>query len=166
MAEPVTTEVATAGAEDALRPETALSLLRRRDFRRAYGAVAISELGDAFQYIALMWFALVAAGPLGVIAVRLADSVPAIVFGLHGGVVADRWDRRRVLVAADLVRWFQLLCLTGHLARAEPKTLRWRLWHAPARLVRHARRDIVRVLDSWPDADALIAAHTRIAALC
>ena len=98
MAEPVTTEVATAGAEDAPRPETALSLLRRRDFRRAYGAVAISELGDAFQYIALMWFALVAGGPLGVIAVRLADSVPAIVFGLHGGVVADRWDRRRVMI--------------------------------------------------------------------
>lgn len=35
--------------------------------------------------------------------------------------------------AADLVRWFQLLCLTGPLAAAEPKTLRWRLWHTPAR---------------------------------
>jgi hypothetical protein len=42
-----------------------------------------------------------------------------------------------VCFAGDLVRWFQLLCLTGQLARAEPKTLRWRLWHAPARLVRH-----------------------------
>ena len=42
------------------RPERALRLLRRRDFRRAYAAVAISELGDAFQYIALMWFALIA----------------------------------------------------------------------------------------------------------
>jgi hypothetical protein len=70
-----------------------------------------------------------------------------------------------VCFAADLVRWFQLLCLTGHLARAEPKTLRWRLWHAPARLVRHARRDIVRILDGWPDAPAIIAAHARIAAL-
>jgi hypothetical protein len=70
-----------------------------------------------------------------------------------------------VCFAADLVRWFQLLCLTGPLARAEPKALRWRLWHAPARLVRHARADIVRILDGWPDAQAIIAAHQRIAAL-
>lgn len=71
-----------------------------------------------------------------------------------------------VCFAADLVRWFQLLCLTGHLARAEPKTLRWRLWHAPARLIRHARQDIVRILEGWPDAAAIIAAHQRTAALC
>jgi MFS family permease len=123
MAEPVTTELAGAYPEDAPRRETALELLRRRDFRRAYGAVAISELGDAFQYIALMWFALVAGGPLGVIAVRLADSVPAIVFGLHGGVVADRWDRRRMMISADLVRGLVLVPvaiagLMGHLPLA------------------------------------------------
>jgi Transmembrane secretion effector len=85
-------------------PERAVALLRRRGFRRVYLAVAVSELGDAFQYIALMWFALEAGGPLGVIAVRLADSVPAVLFGLHGGVVADRLDRRRTMIAADLVR--------------------------------------------------------------
>jgi hypothetical protein len=78
---------------------------------------------------------------------------------------ANRAWLATVCFAGDLVRWFQLLCLSGHLARAEPKTLRWRLWHAPARLIRHARRDIVRVLDGWPDAPAILAAHTRIAAL-
>ena len=35
---------------------------------------------------------------------RLADSVPALVFGLHGGLVADRSDRRRVMVFADVAR--------------------------------------------------------------
>jgi hypothetical protein len=40
-----------------------------------------------------------------------------------------------VCFAADLVRWFQLLCLDGALASAEPKTLRWHLWHTPARAV-------------------------------
>jgi len=78
---------------------------------------------------------------------------------------ANRAWLATVCFAGDLVRWFQLLCLTGHLARAEPKTLRWRLWHAPARLIRHARHDIVRILDGWPDAPAILAAHTRIAAL-
>jgi MFS family permease len=78
--------------------------LRRRDFRVAYTAISASELGDAFQYIALMWFALEAAGPLGVLAVRLADSVPALLFGFHGGLLADRLERRRTMIAADLVR--------------------------------------------------------------
>lgn len=81
-----------------------LDLLRRPDFRRLYVAVAASELGDSLHYIALMWFALDVGGPLGVVAVRLADSVPALLFGLHGGVAADRWSRKRLMVSADLVR--------------------------------------------------------------
>jgi MFS family permease len=122
------TDPATAIPEELLprevaRPAGVSALLRRGDFRRTYAAIAVSELGDAFQYIALMWFALVAGGPLGVIAVRLADSVPALLFGLHGGVVADRWDRRRVMISADLVRGIVLVPvaiagLTGHLPLA------------------------------------------------
>lgn len=82
----------------------ALGLLRRADFRRLFVAVAASELGDSLHYIALMWFALDAGGPLGVVAVRLADSIPSILFGLHGGLAADRWSRKRLMVSADLVR--------------------------------------------------------------
>jgi hypothetical protein len=67
-----------------------------------------------------------------------------------------------VCFAADLVRWFQLLCLRGPLTTAEPKTLRWQLWHTPARVVRRARQTIVRILDDWPNADALLAAYHRI----
>jgi MFS transporter, DHA3 family, macrolide efflux protein len=90
-------------------PGNALGLLRRRDFRRLYLAVAASELGDSLHYIALMWFALEAGGPLGVIAVRLADSIPALVFGLHGGLAADRWSRKRLMVGADVVRGIVLV---------------------------------------------------------
>ena len=123
MTDPVTSTPEELLPRGPAHPERALSLLRRRDFRRAYAAVVISELGDAFQYIALMWFALVAAGPLGVIAVRLADSVPALLFGLHGGVAADRWDRRRLMISADLVRGVVLVPiaaagLSGHLPLA------------------------------------------------
>ena len=82
----------------------ALDLLRRADFRRLYLAIAASELGDSLHYIALMWFALDTGGPLGVVAVRLADSVPAIVFGLHGGLAADRFSRKRLMIGADVVR--------------------------------------------------------------
>lgn len=93
MADPVTgepEEVPISTPTEAPRAAGALALLHRRDFRRTYLAVSASELGNAFHYIALMWFALEAGGPLGVIAVRLADSVPALVFGLHGGLAADR----------------------------------------------------------------------------
>jgi MFS transporter, DHA3 family, macrolide efflux protein len=96
--------------EGAVPPrQGALELLRRPDFRRLYLAVAASELGDSLHYIALMWFALDVGGPLGVIAVRLADSIPAIVFGLHGGIAADRWSRKRLMVGADLVRGIVLI---------------------------------------------------------
>jgi MFS family permease len=105
MADPVTA-VPEEAREPALPPPrvSITALLRRPGFRRVYLAVVTSELGDAFQYIALMWAALLAGGPLGVIAVRLADSVPALVFGFHGGLLADRAGRRRLMVGADLVR--------------------------------------------------------------
>ena len=60
----------------------------------------------------------------------------------------DLWRRNSVwvelvLAACDLTSWAQALLLDGELARAEPKTLRYRLWHVAARVVRHARRVIV-----------------------
>ena len=67
-----------------------------------------------------------------------------------------------VCMADSLVRWFQQLCLTGPLAVAEPKTLRWSLWHTPARVVRRSRRRIVRILDRWPSAAILLEAYGRI----
>jgi len=68
-----------------------------------------------------------------------------------------------VAAGADLVRWFQLVCLDGKLAAARPNLLRWSLFHAPGRLVRSARRDFVRILDGWPSVEALLAADRRIA---
>ena len=82
----------------------ALDLLRRADFRRVYLAVSASELGDSLHYIALMWFAFDVGGAGGVIAVRLADSIPAFLFGLHGGLAADRFSRKRLMISSDLVR--------------------------------------------------------------
>jgi hypothetical protein len=70
-----------------------------------------------------------------------------------------------VALAADLVRWFQLLCLDGGLAKARPKALRWSFFHAPGRLVRTGRQLVVRVIDTWPTADGLVTAHERIAAI-
>ena len=79
---------------------------------------------------------------------------------------ANRAWMQLVCLAADLVRWFQHLACTGPLATAEPKRLRWTLWHTPARIVRRAGRDIIRIIDDWPTTQELLNAHHRIAALC
>lgn len=78
---------------------------------------------------------------------------------------ANRAWMALVCFGADLVRWFQLLCLIGTLANAEPKALRWQLWHTPARIVRRSRRSVVRILDAWPSAPALFGAYRRTALL-
>jgi hypothetical protein len=70
-----------------------------------------------------------------------------------------------VLAAQDLTCWTQALLLDGELAAAEPKTLRYRLLHVAARVVRHARQVILRLQRSWPWAIQLARAFTRLRAL-
>jgi hypothetical protein len=70
-----------------------------------------------------------------------------------------------VLAAQDLTCWTQALLLDGGLAVAEPKTLRYRLLHVAARIVRHARRTILRLERSWPWAAELARAFTRLRAM-
>jgi hypothetical protein len=67
-----------------------------------------------------------------------------------------------VTLAADLVRWFQLLCFDGAWRDARPKSLRWGIFHTPGRLVNRARRRIVRIIDGWPTTQALLDAYQRI----
>ena len=55
-----------------------------------------------------------------------------------------------VMLAVDLFAWTQHLLLHGHLAKAEPKTLRYRLLHVAARLTRGQRRLWLRIQKAWP----------------
>jgi hypothetical protein len=72
-----------------------------------------------------------------------------------------------VMLAVDLICWTQTMLLhdIAALARAEPKTLRYRLLHVAARLARGARRLRLRVDRTWPWATALTTAFARCAAL-
>jgi len=67
-----------------------------------------------------------------------------------------------VMLSADLVRWFQLLCFEGYWQGARPKALRWGVFHAPGRLVSSARRRIVRIGSGWPSAEAILGAYRRL----
>jgi hypothetical protein len=70
-----------------------------------------------------------------------------------------------VMLAVDLIAATQHLLLHGHLAKAEPKMLRYRLLHVAARLTRGQRRRWLRIQRSWPWAHDLAAAFARLATL-
>ena len=69
------------------------------------------------------------------------------------------------LIAATLLAWLAHLALDGDLARAEPKTLRYKILHAAARLTRGGRRRRLKIAATWPWAAAIATAWTRISAL-
>jgi Transposase DDE domain group 1 len=72
-----------------------------------------------------------------------------------------------VMLAVDLLAWTQHLLLTDAtgLAKAEPKTLRYRLLHVAARLTRGQRHVWLRIQATWPWARQLAAAFARLATL-
>ena len=59
-------------------------------------------------------------------------------------------------IAADLAAWTRLLghCDDPDLRDADPDTLRYRVWHIPARLARHARERVLKISPDWPWKDA------------
>ena len=69
------------------------------------------------------------------------------------------------LTAATLLAWLKLLALDGSLAKAEPKTLRYRILHAAARLTRGGRQRRLNIATTWPWATDIVTAWDRISAL-
>ena len=67
-----------------------------------------------------------------------------------------------VMLAHDLIVWTQALLLSGELAKAEPKRLRYRLLHVAARLAFHGRRGQLRLQHNWPWATELADAFARL----
>ena len=70
-----------------------------------------------------------------------------------------------VALAHDLIVWTQALALTGELAKAEPKRLRYRLLHVAGRLAFSGRRAKLHLQDTWPWVTELKAAFERLEAL-
>jgi len=67
-----------------------------------------------------------------------------------------------VMLAHDLIVWTQALALTGELAKAEPKRLRYRLLHVAGRLAFSGRRAKLHLQDTWPWASELLAAFQKL----
>lgn len=100
-----------------------LKVLRIRHLAILWSSQVFSAMGDFFYLIAVMWIAVKVAGSAaGIVAAAEAGSM--LLFGLLGGVYADRWNRRTTMIAVDLLRALAVgvlpvLALTGTL----------QLWH-------------------------------------
>jgi DHA3 family tetracycline resistance protein-like MFS transporter len=87
--------------------------------------MTVSLLGDGIFYVALAWQAYAVSNvPSALSTIGIAMTVPHVVLLLAGGVVSDRFDRRRVMMAADALRALAVATM-GVLALSG----RLELWH-------------------------------------
>jgi MFS family permease len=97
-------------------------LLAIGNFRRLWLSHVISSFGDALTNLALLITAQRLTGSTAAVATTaVAVALPQLLFGLFAGVLVDRWDRKRVMIASDLARAFLVL---GFLAVGSPD----RMW--------------------------------------
>ena len=75
-----------------------------RNFRLIWTGQVVSVVGDGMQRIALLWWARQTGGNGRLTAVALATMLPAILGSPFGGWLADRFDRRRLMIVADAAR--------------------------------------------------------------
>jgi MFS family permease len=104
-----------------------LRALRSRDFRIYFAGQLVSVAGTWMQQIAMAWLiyrltdSALMLGLLG-----FASQVPILLFGQLGGVWADRFDRRRLMMATQVLAMFQALLLA---------LLTWQGWATPGLLL-------------------------------
>ncbi len=96
-----------------------------RDFRLLWTGLSVSLFGDGLFLVALAWQTYeLSNSPSALATVGLAWTIPMVSLLVFGGVISDRFDRRRVMIASDLLRGsavtaMGVLAITGHLE----------LWH-------------------------------------
>ena len=82
-----------------------LTLLRERDYALLWGGATVSALGDGMSFVALVWLLIERGGsPADVGWLSAIYTAPVIVGGIAAGVILDRFDRRRVIAADNVIR--------------------------------------------------------------
>ena len=80
-------------------------LSQNRDFLTLLIGQGISAVGDAVSFTAMPLLVLILTGSgLAMGIVGVLQSIPDLLFGMVAGVFADRWDRRRMMLVADVGR--------------------------------------------------------------
>jgi len=97
---------------EVIKESSILSLFRERNFLWLWLAYVISNLGDRALAIALSVTIYDATNSKTALGLSLIfGTLPVLLFGLAGGVFADRWNRRRTMITADVGRALAVLLL-------------------------------------------------------
>jgi len=105
--------VATGTATSARPPlKTAFRALDNPNYRLYWSAQIVSQAGTWMQSVALSWLVLrLTDSPLALGAVTTVQFLPILLFSLFGGVLADRFPKRRFLLTTQCVMLLQALTL-------------------------------------------------------
>ncbi|MTA20440.1 MAG: MFS transporter, partial [Actinobacteria bacterium] len=72
---------------------------------KLWSATAISNLGDGISTVAYPWLAsAITRSPILIALAAVASRLPWLIFTLPAGVITDRVDRRKIIVAMDFFR--------------------------------------------------------------
>jgi predicted MFS family arabinose efflux permease len=82
-----------------------LTALRQRNLRRLFGGLVVSQAGDWLYNLALLAFVYERTGSSAWVGITTAARIlPEVALGPLGGVLADRHDRRAIMIASDVLR--------------------------------------------------------------
>src|SRR3990170_174160 len=85
-------------------PRNTFRSLRYHNYRSIWFGIVFGSLGQWMEQVALGWLVYELTGsPLQLSLVIGARSLPLLLFGPFGGVAADRFDRRRILLASQAI---------------------------------------------------------------
>ena len=92
-----------------------------RQYRRLYVAGFISALGSQATYVTTAYqLKQLTHSPIAVGALGLVEVVPLLIFGLYGGVLADHFDRRRLVLVTEFILLLTAVALVVNAARPSP----------------------------------------------
>jgi len=87
-------------------------LFRNRDFKLLWIGQLLSQVGDQCLLIAaITLISNLSPSPLALLIPAISIAIPQLVFGLVGGVMADRWNRKMVMIGSDVLRGLIVLCV-------------------------------------------------------
>ncbi len=87
------------------RQQAVHELFHNRDFRLLWVGQLLSQVGDQCLLIAaITLISNLSNSPLAMLIPAISIAIPQLVFGLVGGVMADRWDRKMVMIFSDILR--------------------------------------------------------------
>lgn len=96
------------------RPMSIRDVLRIHDYRQVWLGQAVSDIGDGTTFLLLLLVVNDLTHSVTALAIMsIALVIPKLTVGLVAGVYVDRWNRRRVMLAADLLRMVVVLGFAG-----------------------------------------------------